>query len=98
MKIRQWKAKLPWAIFWVAIGTILILMGLFAADSTWDKDFPRSLAFFMGAWSIGFAILWFRFGSIDLSVWNEIKSRFRKDEVEQQSDESESANDPNPRQ
>ena len=80
---------MPWAIFWSAIGVFLILMGFFASDSTWDEDFPRSMALFFGAWSIGFAILWFFFGSIDLSVWNEIKRRLGKGKSEQAAEEEE---------
>lgn len=82
MKIRQWNQKMPRAIFWLAIGGFLVLMGLFASDSTWDADFPQSKALFLGAWSIGFAILWFFFGSIDWSQWNAIKRRLGKGEAE----------------
>lgn len=82
MKIKQRKEKIPFVIFWFGIGGALILLGFFASDSTWEDEFPRSKALFFGAWTIGFAILWFFFGSIDLSQWNAIRSRFGKGKAE----------------
>jgi hypothetical protein len=70
MKIRQWKSKLPLVIIWLAIGSVLVLMGVFAPDSTGDDK-----AIFLGAWAIAFAILFFFWGSIDWSQWNSIKAR-----------------------
>ena len=89
MEIKQRKQKIPLLIFFLIICISMILFGVFAPDSQFPDDAPRSAFVFLGVFCTITSTLWFFFGSIDWSTWNLIKKSLGNKEVETDANDQE---------
>lgn len=74
MEIKQRRQKIPLLIFFLILCISMLSFGIFAPDSQFPDDAPRSAFIFMGVCCTISSTLWFFYGSIDWSTWNQIKA------------------------
>lgn len=76
MRIRQRKQKIPFYISFLIIAAAMLLFGIFAPEPEFSGHYsrhPRSDWIAAGVIGLITSTLWFFFGSIDGSTWNQIK-------------------------